>query len=183
MLELPDLAIGATLAALITGILSLLGLVISKEQKNSEFRQEWIDSLRSEIAKLIAHINSAHGGFISHDGNLDELWKIVREDYVGINEATAKIRLRLNPTENNSKKILDSIDDLEKLFKENKMYNYQILDQFEKQLVDRSRVVMKIEWNRVKRGEPTYRAAKYSAIFIIFLTIITLAISAARAYV
>ena len=61
MTVLPDIAVGAIGAALIAGVVSLLGLVISKEQKVSEFRQAWIDALRSDVASLISHVNAIHG--------------------------------------------------------------------------------------------------------------------------
>ena len=61
MLNIPDVAIGAIAAALIAGLISLLGLIISKEQKTSEFRQAWIDGLRSELSLVIAHANALHG--------------------------------------------------------------------------------------------------------------------------
>ncbi len=57
-MELHPLAIGAIVAALITGILSVLGLVISKEQKTSEFRQQWIDDLRREVSELLACVEA-----------------------------------------------------------------------------------------------------------------------------
>ena len=46
--------IGVITAALIAGFFSLLNLIVSKEQKVSEFRQQWIDSLRQELADHIA---------------------------------------------------------------------------------------------------------------------------------
>ena len=52
MLNLPDVAIGTMIAAFIAGLVSLLSLIISKEQKVSEFRQAWIDALRAEISSL-----------------------------------------------------------------------------------------------------------------------------------
>lgn len=86
---IPDIAIGAIAAALIAGLVSLLGLIISKEQKTSEFRQAWIDALRKELSAVIAHTNAIYGANAASLGTLAELWKDVRDDYVGINEATA----------------------------------------------------------------------------------------------
>ena len=54
-MEFHPLALGAITAALITGFLSLLGLIISKEQKTSEFRQQWIDALRQELAEFLGY--------------------------------------------------------------------------------------------------------------------------------
>lgn len=99
MTTIPDIAIGTIAAALIAGLVSLLGLIISKEQKTSEFRQAWIDALRTELSAVIAHANAIHGAKAADFKTPAELWKDVRDDYVGINEATARIRLRLNPNE------------------------------------------------------------------------------------
>jgi hypothetical protein len=48
------------IAAMIAGFVALagsavtyIGLLISKESKTSEFRQEWIDALRNDIAEQI----------------------------------------------------------------------------------------------------------------------------------
>lgn len=52
-LVVPDAAIGAIAAASIAGLLAFLSLIIAKENKTSEFRQAWIDSLRLDLSKLI----------------------------------------------------------------------------------------------------------------------------------
>jgi hypothetical protein len=65
MFGLPDQAVGAVAAALIAGLISLLGLIISKEQKVSDFRQAWIDALRSDIAAVITHAQSIHGAYLA----------------------------------------------------------------------------------------------------------------------
>jgi hypothetical protein len=104
MLRLPDIAVGATIAALIAGLVSLLGLIISKEQKTSEFRQAWIDSLRAETSAFISHTNALYGVLNpkSRVGNPREIWKISYEDLIGINVASTSIRLRLNVKERSS---------------------------------------------------------------------------------
>jgi hypothetical protein len=57
----PDAAIGAIAAALIAGLLTFLGLIVAKENKTSEFRQAWIDSLRLDFAKLISNARAIRG--------------------------------------------------------------------------------------------------------------------------
>ena len=60
--QIPSVAVGAVVAALIAGTVSLLGLIISKEQKTSEFRQAWIDALRNDlITARIAGVVSVLG--------------------------------------------------------------------------------------------------------------------------
>ena len=55
---IPDVAIGAVTAALIGAIISLVGLIVAKESKVSEFRQSWIDALRSELSAFLTNANS-----------------------------------------------------------------------------------------------------------------------------
>ena len=51
-------ALGAIFAALIAGFFSYLNLIISKESKISEFRQDWVDHLRTEIGNYAASVNA-----------------------------------------------------------------------------------------------------------------------------
>jgi hypothetical protein len=50
----PTLA--AIIAAIVAGLFSLLGLLIAKENKISDFRQAWLDSLRNEIADFASAV-------------------------------------------------------------------------------------------------------------------------------
>lgn len=166
MPTLPDIAVGAVVAALIAGLVSLLGLIVSKEQKTSEFRQAWIDALRSELSAVIAHANAIHGAGAACLEAPAELWKVVRVDFVGINEATAKIRLRLNPKESQANAILSTIEELEQLLAPGRPMDYSQINTIEKQLVSEAHILLKEEWRRVQAGEPTYRIARFSALAI-----------------
>src|SRR5208283_2502860 len=112
MPRLPDAAVGSIVAALIAGLVSLLGLIISKEQKVSEFRQAWIDALRAEIADLIAHLNAVYGTAAAQFPSVAEAWKVVKEDYLAFNNAAARIRLRLNPSEPTSVLVLKTLEEI-----------------------------------------------------------------------
>lgn len=56
---------GSILGAIIAGLFSFLALVISKENKTSEFRQAWIDALRSEVADFIAAVRQFQSALYS----------------------------------------------------------------------------------------------------------------------
>ena len=173
MASIPDVAIGAITAALIAGLVSLLGLIVSKEQKVSDFRQAWIDDLRSEIALLIAHGNAIHGSLSVGWVNIADAWKDIRVDYVGINEAAGRIRLRLNPKEPESRQILKTIEELETILRPSlKAPDYVKLNATEKRLVDETNAVLKSEWRRVKGGECVYQVAKYVALFVVVSALI-----------
>jgi hypothetical protein len=162
----PDIAVGAIVAALIAGVVSLLGLIVSKEQKTSEFRQAWIDALRSELSAVIAHANAIHGAGAACLDTPAELWKVVRADFVGINEATAKIRLRLNPKEPQAKAVLSTIESLEQSLSPGRSMDYSQINAIEKKLVGEAQVLLKEEWHRVQAGESTYRIARFTALAI-----------------
>lgn len=159
MMPFPDVAIGAIAAATIAALVSLLGLIISKEQKTSEFRQAWIDALRAEISRLISHANALHGGIISGAN-----WSAMRQDYVGINEATANIRLRLNQGEASSRAVLALIEELERELAPGYPPDHLKINTIEKELVSSASTLLKAEWDRVKKGEPTFRIAKATAL-------------------
>jgi hypothetical protein len=170
---LPDAAVGAVIAALVTGIISLLGLIISKEQKTSDFRQAWIDGLRSEISLLIAHVNIIH---TAKARGADD-WRELRADAIAINHAVAQIKLRLNPNEAASRKILNRIDVMETLLHANET-PFEDLNHMEEGLAGDAQALLKAEWVRVRNGEIAFRFAKFASATIIIVLIILLLISA-----
>lgn len=173
MLGLPDVAVGAIVASIIAGLVSLLGLIISKEQKTSEFRQSWIDALRMEVSKFIAHVNAIHGAAAASPRPLQERWNDARADFVGANEAAANIRLRLNPNERLARGPLKTIEEVEKLLAPGtKVPDYRALDELEKNLVEQTAAILKSEWNRVRRGERVYQIAKYLALATIIIALL-----------
>ena len=174
MIEIPDIAIGVIVAALIAGLVSLLGLIISKEQKVSGFRQAWIDSLRSEICALISHANAIHGAATAKYDNAAEAWRMVREDFLGINSAAASIRLRLNPKESSSATVLQIIEELEAILSPNPVTDHQQLNDIEKRLVSSAQVLLKQEWKRVRSGERVYRYAKVVALVFLATSVLAL---------
>ncbi|HJV52664.1 MAG TPA: hypothetical protein VJ652_14450 [Noviherbaspirillum sp.] len=174
MLGLPDIAVGAVSAALIAGLVSLLGLIVSKEQKVSEFRQAWIDALRIELSSLIAHANAIHGAGAANFQSSSEVWKVVRPDFIGINETAARIRLRLNPKEAEALAVLSQIEALENLLAPGQQMDYSQINEAEKKLVVLAQVILKQEWIRVQRGERVYRYARFAALLVSAACIIAL---------
>jgi hypothetical protein len=110
MINIPDVAIGATIAALIAGIVSLLGLIISKEQKTSEFRQAWVDALRSDLTGFLTQINAIHDAtrvkYADHAKKVETLSPL----YIPLNTSTFNILLRLNPNEDRCKRLLAAME-------------------------------------------------------------------------
>jgi len=180
MLTLPDVAVGAVVAAFIAALVSLIGLIISKEQKTSEFRQAWIDALRGEVAAVIAHANAIHGSAAANFDTSAKLWETARLDFVGINDATARIRLRLNPSEKDSQAVLGSISALESSIN-SMLMDSALLNETEKKLVEDAQILLKKEWRRVQRGEPFFVLAKAALAIFLFSAAVYLAVKAVQA--
>lgn len=92
----------------------------------------------------------------------------MRQDFIGINEAAASIRLRLNPSEKLSRDVLNKIEEIERLLAPGSVVDYRDLNAREKELVMQASSLLKAEWMRVKGGERTYRVAKWVALLSLF---------------
>jgi hypothetical protein len=166
MPTIPDIAIGSIVAATIAALISLFGLIVSKDQKTSEFRQAWIDALRSELAEVIAHANGIHGVAMADYSNPKEMWEAARAHFVGINLAISRIRLRLNPSEPSSQAVLKEIEKLESHLNPGAI-NDAVLSTIEKELITTAHILLKKEWIRVRSGEITFRVTKWLAVILV----------------
>jgi hypothetical protein len=173
--------------ALLAGCISLLGLVISKEQKISEFRQDWINELRKDIANVISNANATFNlVHVQHPQKIDkaELWRQGGDKVVAMTSAIAMIRLRLNPKEAPSRLILESISQFEEYFSQpfNKS-DFEILRKIEEALLLRSSEVLKEEWIRVRKGERFYRFTLYVLSFLFVLGVAAIVVCGLRSFV
>jgi hypothetical protein len=165
-MTIPDVAIGGIAAAIITALITFLGLIISKENKTSEFRQAWIDALRADFSSLLAHLHALRGT-IKVLGITPESWKEARPDIVAVNQALSGIRLRLNPTEKQSKTIFVLLDSLEAKFKPGEALIDCDFGGLEKELIKEAQVFLKTEWKRVRSGELVFRIALSLSIMLV----------------
>lgn len=171
-------AASAALTAWIAGAFSLLGLLTSKEQKVSEFRQAWIDALRLDIALLVAHAHQIYAYVVMHRPiDIQRFWNETRDDYLALNGASTRIKLRVNHEEPESKLILCSMDKMEALFGNlPNGENTLTIEKISKIVDDLERdapPLLKKEWRRVKSGELIYRIAKWLSVVIFTVTGIT----------
>ncbi|MGP9500558.1 hypothetical protein ACT3UJ_03820 [Halomonas sp. 86] len=170
--------LGAMFAALIAGYFAFTNLVASKENKISEFRQEWINSLRNSIARYISSLTYLSTLYIHHSARLEEnrdkfeMARDVEEIYARVNESYNDIIFRINDSEKNAKgkKLNDAF--LSALYKTREHYHKNELSEARKAcepLREVSKPLLKHEWKRVKSGELNYRVAKYLAIFVLLI--------------
>jgi hypothetical protein len=167
--------VGAILAAAITATVSFVSLVVSKEQKVSEFRQAWIDALRKEIAEFASsarRISSeqsvidlkAMSGKIA-DTIAAHNESVLRADPFHANrlqmaQAYYAIRLRLNPDEADHTAVLRGLDKVyETLSSESDATRFDKTVEGLDHVASEAQRVLKREWNRVKDGEPRYQRA------------------------
>ncbi|MEH0197125.1 hypothetical protein V7S57_16750 [Caulobacter sp. CCNWLY153] len=173
--KMNDISIGAVGAAIIAGLVSLLGLVIGKEQKVSEFRQAWINDLRKCIIDYLACINA-----ISDVIRLNKSGKAVDSsallgNYKNLNEASHGITLRINPDEEPSKALLFQMKEFETLAGQNAKLTPENIKEVEEKFIECSQSLLRFEWRRVKRGERTYYVTKYIVIGMILIMLVAFA--------
>jgi len=176
-------ALPAISAALIAAAVAFIGLVIAKENKVSEFRQAWIDALRQDIAEYISAVRNlaqAHMNFAELKTTAQDELEFnasARPVHLSSSSALARIRLRINPDDPNEKlRVLNSALLSKATEIQECLGNQQYLASLylSNALHQQAAPILKLEWQRVKQGEPVYRVAKYVAlaIFILLLALL-----------
>ena len=183
-MQLPPTAIiafGAISAALVAGFFSLMNIVLAKEQKVSEFRQQWINDLRSDLAQfssLVVTISGMHISFrtsaglrIGESSPPDRLGEFHRErvnEFIDVGMLYGRIRLRLNPDEHED--LLDSIEALNMCLETTTPFDS--VSEKRDEMIAAAVTTIKTEWKRVKRGEREYRIMRNVAISLVGVTLI-----------
>ena len=187
--------VGAITAALIAGFFSFLNLVLSKEQKVSEFRQQWIDGFRGEISELTAavfHIKwylDAYDWDIQNQPNTNSYTVVastLRESHETYSRNVTSLLLRINPTETDPRLAKINHDFLTSLQEVRDAFNaadFKKATEKCKPLRENSSLVLKAEWERVKQGEPLYRVSKRIALTIVVLGLIGTGIAASEWFI
>lgn len=158
---------GVIIAASITGFIAFVGMLISKENKTSEFRQAWIDGLREDVVILIG----AWRGYLDSkkpSSNLGEdADKVKFENALELKKSASRIKLRLNADDNkrtNSEKKLYLLM--------NEILNNQSIrtsDDTIADLTNTTSLVLKEEWEKVKTGEKWFSRIKWFLLIIVSL--------------
>lgn len=162
--------IGPIVAALIAALITFVITVLAKENKTSEFRQAWIESMRNDVSELLGEFNILEGVFdVAIDFSLDEeevnkqindFWKLHQKDYAKIDLLCNRIVLRLNPKEH--AELIQKLSKLEGSVGD----GHKKSAEMSRELVRDFALLFKTEWNRVKEGETVFRRMKYGAILV-----------------
>lgn len=170
--------IAALIASLITAMVALVNMTLTKELKTSEFRQAWINDLREDLsvffacAKTFVRVTEKQHEYSESNGE-ESVSKIssekVRDMRYQIEKAYTKIVLRLNHKECDHKKLVRLLKVV--ITKQNetptnesdRMKIMQAIDD----AICHSRPLIKEEWDRVKSGEPGYKCFRKIVIGVI----------------
>ena len=168
-----------TVATASSGVV-LFASILSKENKLSELRQAWIDSLRQDLALCVSvGIRRANLGSSRQIGLLDQRrWEELTDadkarSHKQVDaafdadmeffEVVARIRLRLNPIEPQNARLLMTLQDMEQAFNLKAFDGPRSLGVLVRELESAGQLMLKSEWERVNRGEPLYRIASGAA--------------------
>ncbi|NBB33148.1 hypothetical protein [Pseudomonas sp. BC115LW] len=156
--------VGAVVVAIIAGAISLSVTILTKDQKVSEFRQLWIDALRSDVSKLVGILQMLIGvsEVVKRRGKEQayDFLISVKGELIDVNNLITSIRLRLNVNEHVV---------LLKLLSEVGIHNPLGKEESEAQiekLVVEAQKILKDEWRVVKRGEWSFRILKFASACI-----------------
>ncbi len=174
------------LAVLITAVVSYVGLIISKENKISEFRQAWIDELRKDICDYIAfslqhafHYSNLRGS--NKETARELINKHFSEESHVVDSLYTRIILRLNNTPEYDD-IRKTLNDSYKCYADllNRDNLSSELSALTETLRYKASALLKDEWEVVKKGEPVFNQTKEHApkvigvVFVILIGLIVL---------
>jgi len=168
-------AIATVTAAFVAAFVAFVSSVLSKEQKTSEFRYTWLNSVLDDIAKFTGAAESISGAAWSHfkkEGK-EQAEAFLASAEPQIREMLAayyRARIRLYPQEHHE--VLKALESLQALFLKGDVPDPAKVDPLVRDIVRVSHEALKAEWRRVKRGETTFRWTKYISLVVIGLAIV-----------
>ena len=165
-------ALGAIAAATLTALVTLIGLILTKEQKVSEFRQEWINSLRAELSTYLTNVNLARDLNNVDYANYEAKVKAQSDTYSKMNMSSFSINLRINPDEKLSQDVLGPMIEFQTMLATGGKIHPDAIRPVEQRFLKAAKALLKSEWKRVKKGELTFRIARAASISIVVIGLI-----------
>lgn len=173
-------AIATVVAAVIAGLISVVSLTLTKEQKTSEFRQAWIDGLRQDLSDYFAAARAmarAYEELAAFGPQYAAMpFTLPQGQVAAIRQNVAvvfyRIKLRLNPEEAEHKellRLLSRVTEQQNAQFQTKAPDPQLVLLAIEAAAEFARPVLKAEWNRVKQGEPQFRLVRNWLVPSVFL--------------
>jgi hypothetical protein len=165
---------GAILTAVIGASAATIGVVVAKDSKISEFRQQWIDALREDVAKLCSvsvalYYNNVRYSLRDRLPNMEtsDSSPLVEE----ANNLNYRIRLRLDPKKPKSKELVDALERLISI----SSFAREPFDVTEKGVLSVLAItsdVIEEAWKTVKSGEWRFRWTFHIASAVLGLSLL-----------
>lgn len=160
--------IGPVVAAAITAVIAFVLSVLAKENKISEFRQAWIESLRTDVSELLGDFHTLEISLrvslevAMNDYSVkmikDKFMSDNRKEYSKVDALCNKVVLRLNPSEHQH--LIDKIRRLEETVGAGSASSHAL----SVEMVEAFSKLFKAEWERVKSGETIFKRMKVVAL-------------------
>lgn len=162
-------------AALVTGVISVVNLTVSKEHKISELRQAWIEEVRKDVAALLSEQSHILNSFTCENNlgtvNYWDFYSKHIDSMKTINEIHHRIKMRLNPIEHEI--IISLLDDLDRsIVNPNQLSDIAQMTYLFDELNSLSQDLLKKEWERVKDGEIGFKKLKRASLIVTMLALI-----------
>ncbi|MBB1431969.1 hypothetical protein [Pseudoalteromonas sp. SG43-4] len=164
---------GVIIASAIAGVFSFISLILSKEQKVSEFRQKWIESLRDDISDFLGNIvvlvdmkQRDHSARVAN-ANLVFTASEIKDCQAAVSSSLTKIFLKLNPDDKNIN-IIALVKHLDEIKSYTLSAKWGDINEKVDLVREDSQKLLKQQWDRVKKGEPAFVWAKRFALSIFF---------------
>lgn len=157
-------------AAVLSAFVALVALIHAKENRVSEFRQAWVDGLRSDISEGISA--AATLTVVMQELDKDTREKFLSE-WARLFEAMARIELRLNLKKDLHRNLYDHVQQTKSLLNDlqesPKEYDQCKWKTLQTDMIYSSQALLKYEWERVKNGEIFYRVTRWTLSTIVIL--------------
>lgn len=176
--------ITSSIAAFLATLWAYVKLISDKEQKTTEFRQQWTVSFRAAIAELIAEIRlssnlAAEFQRVNRPNAIEELLQaklaLMHDSRAKVMNAHSLVRLHFKPQDAHYEAIDRSISTAIELLNA-KDYEETVRLNVREELstvTELSRGILKHEWERIKQGERAYRTTQW----VMLLAIVSLPVA------
>jgi hypothetical protein len=151
------------IAAMAGAAVAIIGVVVAKDTKVSDFRQAWIDALRDDVARLCSLAAASLRERKAPKMDLDKV-RIIADEFTHL---LNRVRLRLDLKQGKKKKHGEELNEAIVALLKVCTDDAASFDQLEEALnrVSKSAaVVLDTAWRRVKRGETRFLWVLWSAV-------------------
>jgi len=151
---------GGILTSIIGASVATISLAMGKDSKVSEFRQEWIDALREDVAKLCSVSMALYNGNVAYSSKerlkLEIPYGATNDLVQEANNVKFRIRLRLDSKKGHSIGLREALDYLTHCASIATEPMTRVDEAIEKVLL-KTEVILDEAWIKVRRGERRFR--------------------------